>query len=194
MTDALNAETFDLADMFAGITYPKTVVPVYTNPGLGYDIHKLSEEAKEAVLLKDEDKARELTQRRDELVEKSEGFRYEFTLQGHSKGERDAITGKVKEKFPPETDFLGREKFTDEADRLYVNLTWALHIAQIKAPNGKVNVAPGAEAIELLRSNLPDGEQKKIEAGIQELTTGAKAGFETLAQEHDFLSGASVEA
>lgn len=194
MTEALDANTFDLAEMFAGISYPKEIIPVYTNPGVGYEIHKLSEEAKEAVVLKDEDKAKEISEKRDNLIAESEKFRYEFTLQGHSRGEREAILAKVKAEFPPETDWMGREKWSDEADRLHVNLTWALHIAQIKAPNGAVNTAPTGESIELLRANLPDSEQARIEAGIKELSEGAKAGFETLAQEHDFLSSASVEA
>lgn len=194
MTDALDANTFDLADMFSGISYPETIVPVYTNPGVGYEIHKLTAEAKEAVLLKDEDKARDIAERRDKLISESDRFRYEFTLKGHSKGDREAITDKIRAEFPPEKDWMGRETYTPEADKLFVNLTWALHIASIKAPNGAINVAPGAEGVELLRAQLPDSEQKRIEAAIQELTEGAKAGFEALAQEHDFLSGASVEA
>lgn len=194
MTDALDASTFDLADMFAGISYPKTVIPVYTNPGVGYEINKLTQEAKDAVLLKDEEKAEEVSKRHSELVKESEKYRYEFTLQGHSKDEREAILDKVREQHPPTDNWMGQEKFSAEGDRLYINLTWALHIAQIKAPNGAVNVAPGAEGIEVLRAKLPDSEQKKIEAAIQELSEGTKAGFETLAQEHDFLSGASVEA
>lgn len=194
MTDALNAATFDLADMFAGISYPKTVLPVYTNPGVGYEMNTLSAESKEAVLLQDEDKAREIAERRERVIAESEKYRYEFTIQGHSKDERDAILDKVREQHPPTEDWMGREKFSAEGDRLYINLTWALHIAQIKAPNGAVNVAPGAEGIEVLRAKLPDSEQKKIEAAIQELSEGTKAGFETLAQEHDFLSSASVEA
>lgn len=194
MTDVLNAATFDLAEMFTGITYPKTVLPVYTNPGIGYEMNKLSSESKEAVVLQDEDKARDIAKRREELIAESEKYRYEFTIQGHSKDEREAILDKVREQYPPTEDWMGREKFSAEGDRLYINLTWALHIAQIKAPNGSTNVAPGAEGIEVLRANLPDSEQKKIEVAIQELSEGTKAGFETLAQEHDFLSSASVEA
>lgn len=194
MTDALNAETFDIADMFAGISYPKTELPIYTNPGIGYDVHKLTEEAKEAVLLQDEDKARDIADRREKLIAQSGDFRYEFTLQGHSKGEREAILHKVREEHPPTKDWMGREEFSPEGDNLFINLTWALHIAQIKNPAGAVIVAPGAEAVELLRNKLPDSEQKKIEAAIQDLSEGAKSGFEALAQEHDFLSGASVEA
>lgn len=194
MTEALDAKTFDIAEMFAGITYPKDTVPVYTNPGVGYEIHKLSEAAKEAVALKDEDAAREVSEKRDKLISESEKYRYEFTIQGHSKAEREAIADKVKEQFPPETDWMGREKYTDEADRLFVNLTWALHIAQIVAPSGAVKTAPEAAEIELLRAQLPDSEQKRIEAAIQELSEGTKAGFETLAMEHDFLSSASHEA
>lgn len=194
MTDTLDAGTFDIADMFAGISYPTTVLPVYTNPGVGYEIHKLSAEAKEAVLLEDEEKARDIAARREKLIAESEQFRYEFTLQGHSKGERDAILVKVREEHPPTKDWMGREEYSPEGDKLFINLTWALHIAQIKNPAGATITSPGAEAVEILRDKLPDSEQKRIEAAIQELSEGAKAGFEALAQEHDFLSGASVEA
>lgn len=194
MTEALNPATFDVAEMFAGVSYPETVVPFYTDQGIAYEFHKLSQESLEAVQNKDEDAARDIEVRRDELVKKAESNRYEIHLRGQSRDNRDAILASVRDKFPVERDFLGREVPNAEADALYVNKYWALHITKIVRPDGAIITAPDEGAIKIIRGNSPDSEIEKVEKAIQELTSGAKSGFESLAQEHDFLSSASHEA
>lgn len=194
MTDALDFKSFDVADMFAGISYPATVVPFYTNQGVAYEFNKLAEEAIEAVRNKDETAAKEIAKRREALVKKAESNRYEIHLRGQSRDNRDAVLETVRAKFPVERDFMGREIPNDEADILYVNKYWALHIEKIVRPDGAVIIAPDEAAVKIIRGNSPDSEIAKVEKAIQELTEGAKSGFESLAQEHDFLSSASPEA
>lgn len=194
MTEALDFKTFDVADMFSGISYPETTVPFYTNQAVGYEFHRLSQEALEAIHSKDEKKAKEVEERREELIKKAESNRYVFHLRGRSRDDRDAVLASVREKFPVERDFLGREIPNAEADALYVNSYWALHITKIERSDGAVIVAPDAAAISIIRGNSADSEIDKVEEAIQELMGGAKSGFESLAQEHDFLSSASPEA
>lgn len=194
MTEALDFKTFDVADMFSGISYPETTVPFYTNQAVGYEFHRLAQEALEAIHAKDEKKAKEVEERREELIKKAESNRYVFHLRGRSRDDRDAVLASVREKFPVERDFLGREIPNAEADALYVNSYWALHITKIERSDGAVIVAPDAAAISIIRGNSADSEIDKVEGAIQELMGGAKSGFESLAQEHDFLSSASPEA
>lgn len=195
MTDEkLNPATFDIADMFAGISYPEAVVPFYTNQKIAYEFHKLAQESLDAIRDKDEEAAKRVEKRREDLITAAEKNRYEIHLRGQSRDNREAVLDTVRAEFPPETDFLGREVPNAEADKIYVARMWALHIEKIVAPNGAVNVAPSESDIRILRGQSPDSELAKVEAKIQELTTGAKSGFESLAQEHDFLSSASPEA
>jgi hypothetical protein len=194
MTDALDFKTFDVADMFAGVSYPKTVVPFYTDAGIAYEFHKLAGEALDAVREKDEEAGREIEERRDALIKKAESNRYEIHLQGQSRDNRDAVLKSVRAKFPVERDFLGREAPNPEADEVYINKFWALHIEKIVRPDGAIITAPDEAAVKVIRGNAPDSEIDKVEAAIQELSSGAKSGFESLAQEHDFLSSASPEA
>jgi len=194
MTENLNATTFDIADMFAGISYPEEVVPFYTNQAIAYEFHKLTLEAKDAVERKDKKAAEDIANRREDLIKKADSNRYEIHLRGQSRENRERVLEKVREEFPAEKDIFGREADNPQADKVYVNRMWALHIEKIVNPQGAINVAPSEQDVAALRGNSPDSEIAKVEAAIQELSTGAKSGFESLAQEHDFLSSASHEA
>lgn len=194
MTEALDFKTFDIADMFTGVSYPTEVVPFYTNSQVAYEFNKLSREAADAVARKDEKAAKDIQDRQETLVKKAESNRYEIHLRGQSRDNRQAVLNAVRAEFPAEKDFLGRETIDPEADEVYINRIWALHIEKIVAPDGGARVAPDEADIKVLRGNSPDSELAKVEKAIQELTEGAKSGFESLAQEHDFLSGASPEA
>lgn len=194
MTEAPDFKTFDIADMFTGVAYPTEVVPFYTNSQIAYEFNKLSKEAADAVVRKDEKAGADIVARQEALVKKAEANRYEIHLRGQSRENRQAVLDAVRGEFPPEKDFLGRESIAPEADEVYVNRIWALHIEKIVAPDGSARVAPDEADIKVLRGNSPDSELAKVEKAIQELTEGAKSGFESLAQEHDFLSSASPEA
>ena len=193
MTEAPDFKTFDVADMFSGIAYPTEVVPFYTDSKIAYEFNKLSKEAADAVVRKDEKAGAEIVARQEALVKKAEANRYEIHLRGQSRENRQAVLDAVRAEFPVEKDFLGRETIDPEADEVYVNRIWALHIEKIVRPDGAILLSDEA-AIKIIRGNSPDSELAKVEKAIQELTEGAKSGFESLAQEHDFLSSASPEA
>lgn len=194
MTEALNPATFDVADMFAGVSYPTEVVPFYTDQGVAYEFNKLAQEAVAAVEAKDESAAKDIEKRREELIKKAESNRYEVHLRGRSRADRELVLDTVRSEFPPEVDPLfGREKPDAEADKVYINRMWALHIEKIVRPDGAILLVDEG-TIKSLRGQAADSELAKVEKAIQNLTEGAKSGFESLAQEHDFLSSASAEA
>lgn len=193
MTEAPDFKTFDVADMFSGIAYPTEVVSFYTNSKIAYEFNKLSKEAADAVVRKDETAAREIQERQEALVKQAESNRYEIHLRGQSRENRQHVLDAVRGEFPAEKDFLGREEIAPEADEAYINRIWALHIEKIVRPDGAILLSDEA-SIKVIRGNAPDSELAKVEKAIQGLTEGAKSGFESLAQEHDFLSSASPEA
>lgn len=194
MTESLDFKTHDIADMFAGVSYPTAVVPFYTDQGIAYEFNKLANESVDALRNKDEDAARDIEERRESLIKKAESNRYEIHLRGQSRENRERVLEKVREEFPIERDMFGRETPNAAADKVYVNRYWALHVERIVFPDGGMIAAPSEADIRTLRGQSPDSELDKVEKAIQELTSGAKSGFESLAQEHDFLSSASPEA
>lgn len=193
LTEALNPQTFDVSEMFAGISYPTEQVPFYTDSKVAYEFNKLSKEAADAVVRKDEEASKDIEKRHEALIKQAEANRYIIHLRGQSRDNRQAILNAVRAEFPAEKDFLGRETIDPQADEIYINRIWALHIERIERPDGAILLSDEA-AIKILRGNSPDSELAKIERAIQELSEGAKSGFESLAQEHDFLSSASPEA
>lgn len=186
MTDA-NPRTLDLAAVFSGRAFPKDTVPVYMDEVLGYEIYKLNKAAIQAVLSKDEDEKDRIGAELKALAEKAEPSRLVFHLTGASREDRKAATEETLERFPAETDMLGREKPNPEANDYYANLVWKLHVEKIEASDGSV-VEPTLEDVKMFRKHAPDHAIEAVEAGIQELTEGVKGGFTTLIQEHDFLS------
>lgn len=194
MTEALNATTFDVAEMFLGITYPTTSVTFYTNPGIAYEFNRLEEDLHTAIRKGDEAAEKAVEAKKEELAKKAASFRYEFHLRGQSRDNRQAIHTKVLEAYPVQHDFLGRDLPNAAADDMYANLTWSLFVEKVVRPDGAIMVAPDEATIKVIRGNAPDSEIEKVETAIRGFSEGVKGGFELLAQEHDFLSSASPEA
>lgn len=194
MVDAPNVKTFDIAEMFSGRSFPTDSVTVYTDQGIGYEFDKLSRESVEAVQRKDKVAGEAIVEKREELLKRAEKFRYEIHLRGVSRDDEEAVEKLVRAEFPEEKDIWGRTLDNSEADEKFTILLWTLYIEKIVNHEGAVIVAPGEDAIRIIRAKLHLTEQAKIGAAIGELSEGAKRGYEALAQEHDFLSSASPEA
>ena len=189
MTDDLDIKTFDLTEVLTGRGYPEVEVPVYFDESAAFAIYELRQKVRG---LSDEDKGfKEANARLEELISGLNDQRYVFTLRGVPMQTQKDLFKRAKAQFKPQEK--KGEDIADEAAELYANLVWAAHIVKITAPNGAVQVSPSVETIELLRAKAPAAAQSAIEAGIQELTVGAKAGFERAAQAVDFLSEPSLE-
>lgn len=194
MTDAPNAETFDLGAFLAGVNYPTDEVEVFFAEDVAYALNKVNSAIKRAEILEDADALRELEGKRDELINAGLASRLVIHIQGISRRTEKDINAKVMSEYPVETNLIGTVKPNPERAEALANLFWAAYITQIEAPNGSVLTAPGLEDIKRLRDTAPESAIETIESAINGLTTGAKGGFESLAQEHGFLSQPSPEA
>lgn len=188
MTDAPTPQTFDISELFTGKAFPKDTVDIYTDEETAYKIYKANQRVADATargILAD------ITEADAELAElrkTAEKSRVKIYLTGVSRELRKGVSVKNAEKYPRETDFLGREKPNIEADEAFVDEFWALHIEAIERADGSRINAPDPGIIKILREQSPDAAIAAIDAGINELTQGIKAGFEDLVTDHDFLS------
>jgi hypothetical protein len=189
MTDATpNPKTLDLGALLAGVELPTDTVDVYMNAAVAYAISKNRAAHKKAELL-GEDGVEALEKEFDELVEAGEASRIVVHLKAVPKGVRKALIQKALDKFPAETNFMGHLVPNSERDDYHANLRWAAHIEKIVAPHANAEAhAPTIEQVESFREQAPDASVDAIENGIVALEEGAKSGFDTLAQEHGFLS------
>lgn len=193
MTEAPDFRSFDVADMFAGISYPTEIVDFYTDSSIAYEFHKLTEDALEAIKSQDEDRGRALEKARDELHKRAEACHYKIHLRGQSRENILATLKKVDEEFPVEYTFIGQEKPNQERGEKLSDLFWELYIEKIQHPNGSEMIKPPLETIHIIRGQAPLPEIEKVDEAIKDLREGVKSGFDAMAQDHDFLSKPSSE-
>lgn len=195
MTDVTpNPKTLDLGAVLAGVAYPKDVVSVYLREDVAYELNKVNEAINRAQLLGEKETLEALEKERDKLIEIGQASRLEFHLTGVSRKVRQAVVDKVDAEFPPEFNLLGQRMPNSKADDMHANHMWSVHVEKIVAPDGSESIAPSPENIAQFREAAPDLAIRAVEAGIKQFTDGAKSGFESLAQEHAFLSQPSPEA
>lgn len=184
----LNPETFNVADMFTGVAYPKDTVKVYTNEEPAYRLAALNKRIAREIA--DEGVRDELSDEAVKLLAEVNKYRYTFHLTGIGEDTLKAIVEKARQAHPSKYGTFGQELPNPEQDEYFNNLLWAVHTEKIEAPNGAVIVAPGDDQMKIIRGNLPRTQQAKIKDAIDAFSTGSAAGFEAAAQEADFLSQA----
>lgn len=195
-----NPKTFNLAEMFAGISFPEEVVEVFTNPGVAYAYSLLAQEATAAVQKGDEDALKDIEVRQKRLLEEAEKFRYEIHLQGVMQDVLSSVRDKALSEYPPQKSapqipgFPAQVEYTDEFYKCFNLLTWQVLIRKIVAPSGAEVISPDAEFVGGLIEKLPPSEHDRVSQAIRRFSDGAKSGFESIVQERDFLSKASSEA
>lgn len=189
MTDSTpNPKTLDLAALLAGNEHPTETVEVYMSEAIGYAVYKARKEVERATILQDKDALEAAENELSELIEAGKKVRLTVHIQGINKGLRKSIIRKSLDKFPAEYDFLGRLTPNQDRDTYHANLMWAAMVTKLVGPDGSEGGAPTPEEAETFRDQAPDAATDAIERAIETLTEGAKSGFETLAQEHGFLS------
>lgn len=195
MTDVTpNPKTLDLGAVLAGVAYPKDTVEVWLDEATAYEISKADKAIKRAELMGDAELVEKLEEQREKLVELGASSRLVFHLTGVSRRVKEDILSKTDEKFKPEYSIMGTRMPNRQADEYHANLRWAVHVEKFVASDGSELVAPGPESIERFRAVAPAPASDAIENAINDLSDGAKSGFESLAQEHGFLSQPSPEA
>lgn len=189
-----NFKTLDIADMFSGTAYPEDTVDIYTDAKTAYELYKLQSDASRAVRDQDEAEGARVAEEIQELLRRGEKSHYIVHIRDTGRDEKDNVRKVVDAKYPPKVNLFNQPEPNAEADEMYTNLMWALHVTRITAPDGRTLVAPSEGDIKALRAKAPATELRKVEEKIQELQTGAASGFESLVMEHNFLSSASPEA
>lgn len=184
-TDATpNPKVLDLGALLAGVELPTDTVDVYMNAAISYAITKNRKEMQSAT----KERKAELEKEYESLVKAGLATRLTVNLKAVPREVRKALIEQSFEKFPREYNFMGGVIPESARDDYHANLRWAAHITGLVGPNGEEGAAPTPEQIADFRAKAPDAAIDAIEEAIVNLETGAKSGFETLAQEHGFLS------
>lgn len=189
----MDSNTFDLGEVLAGRGYPTLDVPVYLDEATAFAIHQAKKELDRLQLLGDKDAYAKVEADLFALIEKVNDQKYVFSLKGVPRKVKKDILLKVNAKHPVELDLLGRETPSMDRDELYTELIWSVHVVSITAPSGKKIEAPSVETLNGFRDEAPQAAVEAVQAGIDELSSGSKEGFEAAARNTDFLSDASPE-
>lgn len=188
----LDHKTFDLGAVIAGIGFPEEVVTVHFDESLGYRINKVEEALRGAEIRQDSEAVEALDAELADLKQAAKDTAYKVTLRGLPESDRKSCDKKAREKYEVEYSFLGQPTPNPDRDDYYNSLLWAKSIVRFEAPNGASSV-PSEEHILAIRENAGRTLIARIAEGINNLIEGTKAGFESAAQDVDFLSDASPE-
>lgn len=180
--------TFDLGAILAGRSFPEIEVPFYLDEVAALKLSRRERLLNQYIALAKTEEADKLQLEIDELKKSIRDSRYVYHLRGISNKARQDLMKKAVEKFPRERDFLGTEVENEERDELFTVLLWHALTAKIEGPDGATQIGLSLEDIENFRALLPHAAVTAIQAGVNELSTGAKAGFEAAVQDTDFLS------
>lgn len=189
MTDAPDHKTFDIRDGLTGISYPEDTVTVYQDAKTGYLIKATNDEISRLRANKETEKARELENQVNDYVKTIESTALKFLIRALPKDVRNGLVKDALERYPEETDFLGRIVSNRDRDEYFTNRSWAAHIVSVETAGG-TDVDVDVEKVAIVRISLPDHSLQQIQDGIDGLYQGQAAGFEQARQETSFSSAA----
>lgn len=191
MTEELDHKTFDIIAVLAGRDYPTLEVPVYFNEALGFELFKLEEKRRNALLL-DAEEAKEIDEEYQKLVKSTVDEKYIARLKSIPEQIRRDIHVSVAKEFPTKKNFMGQEDINPEGDEAFTKKMWRAYLQAVVSPDGAVSLVDEA-TVTALYEQAPASFHEAVNGGIAELQTGSKAGFESAAKELNFLSDASPE-
>lgn len=188
MTDAPDAQTFDLEAALSGRTYPEDTVDVYFDENIAYQITKVGRDADNASLRGDDKRFKELEEELTALRKSFQSKKYVFRLKGVPSETTRAITLSEWAKLEELPDGPGRAKATIEAEEAVNRKMWAAHIVSITAPDGTRSAGMSPEETEKIIRALPDFSKLAVKNAIDQLTEFSSAGYEVAISDIDFLS------
>lgn len=182
-------KTLDLVAVLAGINYPTEEVPIYLDQNLGYLINKTNAKLQDLADAGNTEAYDELEKTFLEMLKSAESVKYIVTLEGVPLDTVRNLLEATFREYPQKYDAFGREQPNLVANEAYATRLWAAHIRKIVGPDGSVREGLlSEEEASAFRSKIPDHARNAIDAAVQELSDGAKAGFELAAKEQVFLS------
>lgn len=186
------AEFFDIAAVLDGRSYPEVDVPFYLDESAGLALFQANKRLTELALLGRQEDHDLLEGKIAELKKQLAQTRYVITLRGLPVKMRQDLLSDAFTKYPRTSTgidaALGIDEPSDERDQYFSTKLMQAMAVKIVAPNGAIQVAPSIETIQKLRDYAPQAALAVINEGMNELTDGVKAGFESAVQDTDFLS------
>lgn len=187
----LDVKTFDLVAAVQGRSYPTLEVKAQLNETLGFEMYQV-EKKRQLAQFASKEELEAFDAEFDKLVESAKSETYTIHLRAIPERVKRDLVKKVLTAYPPKKDFLGNEESSIDADDMFSKLNWEAHIVKVVDPSGAESPV-NEEVIEVLFGEAPATFHERVNQGIAELQTGAKAGYEAMAKDLDFLSHASTE-
>lgn len=178
----MDANTFDITDLFSGNSLPSEEIAVYVDEQANYELAKAEKEA-----AKDPQNS-ELEARREEALERARAARFVVRLSAVPRHDIVNIVRDVDESHPEEVNAFGRAKPNPERQEALSDSLWALHLKEIESPSGAKITEFSPEDVRSLRTDTPHPVAEAIDKAIGDLSDLSKKGYETAAMETDFLS------
>jgi hypothetical protein len=189
-------ETFDLIAAIEGTSYPEDTVRFLFDARAANALAALQGELNKLLTLGRKDEYNDLEPVYEKALEDLKDSIFTVTVRAVPREVKKAALLAADAKYPPELHPLtGVEK--DNFEKLeYLNvLNWQSHIVKWEDPQGRVVNGPlDTDLVQKILDKAPEASIEAVTRKINELETGAKAGYERAVQELDFLSGASHEA
>lgn len=190
----MDPKTFDLVAVLAGRNYPETTATVYFDEAAGLEIANRDKELQRLSNLGKADEYTALEEVQNAAIEALKDQAFTFTIRGVSRKVKSDVVKQVMAEHPSERNAFGVAEPNPAADERITELIWQTHIVGVTSPTGETTGQPDEDTVKQLLGLLPQSAYLAIEKAINEVTEGAKSGFEIAARDADFLSGASPKA
>lgn len=169
-----------LKQVLAGIEFPEETITVFLNAKQMYLYSKAKREW-------DSDPVNDEKRQVVEAYESAfENEALKVTVRDIPLSTRRAVVKKVRSEFPPSENMFGAPIDTPEGFEEINTRLWALYIVSMEHNGKSVSVEP--DDIRTLRESAPDVTLEAISNAIDQLTEGAKSGYEQIVQAPGFLS------
>lgn len=170
----------DMRKILEGISFPEETVTVFLDADLMYEYAKACRDADYDPMSKE--KAAEVERIEKECAEVA----VQVTVKDLPVSKRRAVLQRVREMHPPKDTIFGEPADTPEGREELQAQLWALYVTRIQGAGEAFT--PTVDDIKALRDSAPDLALNTIATAIDNLTTGAKSGYEQAVSELGFLS------
>ena len=207
--EAKKPGVFKIVDVLKDRAYPKMQVKVSVDEQAAYDANQIKEQidkldAKiskggkvDSLIKRQED----LSEKRDEMVEKLKKSSFTFHLTGISEGHREKIYKRAVSKYPLEYDremdiTTGKmekiEKLSSERDALYTDFLWEASIEKIINASEEEQVGVSYTDVRTMREQMPLSAIARINDSIEKLRVSSAVFM--MEVDEDFLAKSSPGA
>lgn len=197
MTDDLTGDAlgFDLLGAIEGTTFPEAEVDFWFDAAAANLVNSLNKRLTLLGTLGRVEEYEALEPVFNDALANLADSKYTVTVRGVPREVKKAWVAKAEAKHADKKpDKNGFVEPNLKALQYIQLLQWQSQIVKIENPEGKVNTGPFDEAIiDNLLNKAPEASLSAVAAAIEELDTGAKAGYEVAVRNLDFSQEPSAE-